>query len=51
MKTWKGNFVRVEVPDDAYEWPAHRREIQNRAEELERLIHSIVTGATESHGH
>ncbi len=44
---WIGNFVKIEVPDDAYEWPAHREEIRNKAEELEELIHSVVTGVIE----
>ncbi len=47
VKVWEGNFVRIEVPKDIYEWPAHRKEIQNRAGELEELIYSIVTGAIE----
>ena len=46
-RIWRGNYVIVEIPDDVYDWPAHRKEITNRAGELDEIIYAILKGATE----
>jgi len=48
MRAIRGRGVTVYVSDDVYAWPAHRKEILDKMNELESLIHSIETGATTS---
>ncbi len=47
MKMLRKGAVTVSVPDEIFEWPAHRQELMDKIEELNAYIHSIGTGETE----
>jgi len=44
MRAIRGGGVTVYVSDDVYAWPAHRKEILDKMNELKSLIRSIETG-------
>jgi len=47
MRVIRSRNVVAYVDDDIYEWPAHRKEIEDKVVELSELINSLETGRTE----
>jgi len=39
--------ITVILPDEVADWPAHFTDIALKVDQLEELIHSIITGNTE----
>ena len=47
MRVLRRQGVTVWISDDVYAWPGHRREIQEKVNELAELLYSLETGRTE----